>query len=127
MHDIAASQNIVLFCLIDFFMFATSLSDCAVTLEEITCHYASLNSFKIELNAHFHVISKVLTLTPKELLNVPAQRAPCLVTRDLFPILAARNRTLSSLSPLLPPLFTKNGNFQDLHLYITSLLSYPSN
>ena len=54
MHDIAASQNIVLFCLIDIFMFATSLSDCAVTFEEITCNDASLNSLKIELNAYFH-------------------------------------------------------------------------
>jgi len=47
MHDIAASQNIVLFCLIDIFMFATSLSDCAVTFEEITCDDASIDTQRV--------------------------------------------------------------------------------
>jgi len=48
----------------------------------------------------------MLALTPWVLLNVPAQRAPCFETRVLFPILAAKNRTFSSLAPLLLPLFT---------------------
>ena len=53
MHDIAASQYIVLFCLIDIFMFVTCLTDSVVTLEKISCNYASLNSIQIKVfSAH---------------------------------------------------------------------------